>query len=138
MNIKLYKLLRYALIILLMIAPLRSIAAAPCDMTEVNVSSGSADVRIEMSHAVTMVHDMTAMLASDSSQAGMTKGYNCCDDISINCSAACDLGISVSLILQETSYSPVYKNSFKVTSISSKVLFRELTPPSRPPENPHS
>jgi hypothetical protein len=65
-------------------------------------------------------------------------GYNCCDDISINCSTACDLGVGVSLIMQGTSFTPIYKNSFKVISISSKILFRELTPPSRPPENVHS
>jgi len=92
-----------------MFAPLRSIAAAPCDMADMDDSSHSA---------VLMAHDMPTMLSADSMHSEVND-YNCCDDISINCSAACDLGISVSLILQETSYSPVYKNSFKVTSISS-------------------
>lgn len=138
MNIKHYKLLHYALVILLMIAPLRGIAAAPCDMEGMNVSPENTDVIAGISGAVAMAHDMSAMLANDSSQTGMMNGYNCCDDISINCSAACDLGISVSLVFQETPYSPVYKNSSKVTSVSSEILFRELTPPSRPPENFHS
>ena len=138
MNIKHYKLLRYALVILMMIAPLRSIAAPPCDMAEMKISPDSSAVSMGVSDTRVMVHDMSTMLVNDSSQAGMMNGYNCCDDISINCSAACDLGISVSLIFQETSYAPVYKNSFKLTSISSEVLFRELTPPSRPPENFHS
>ncbi|MFV9616642.1 MAG: hypothetical protein ACNYZG_11845 [Gammaproteobacteria bacterium] len=80
---------------------------------------------------------MSAMLSMDSMSSEMN-GHGCCDDLSSNCSAACDLGITVSLILQETSYAPVYKDGFKSVSLSSKILFRELTPPSRPPANLHS
>jgi len=92
-------------------------------------------------------HDMSAMLSTDMLSTDMLSTdsmpsemneHGCCDDLSFNCSAACDLGVNVSLILQETSYSAVYKYSYKSAVISSKILFRELTPPSRPPANLHS
>ena len=112
---------------LMMAAPLRGIVAAPCDMAEMNASP---DV-------VMQGHDMSAMLSADSMESEM-KGHGCCDDISINCSGDCDLGINISLIAQGASYSPVYKNSVAVNSFTYKTLFRELTPPSRPPANFHS
>lgn len=127
MNRKYYKFLHYLLILLMMVAPLRGVIAAPCDMTEMNASSD----------AVMMGHDMSAMLSTDSMESE-TKGNSCCDDISINCSGDCDMGINVSLVLQGISYSPVYQNSFSLNSLSYKILFRELTPPSRPPASLHS
>jgi len=121
-----------------MFAPLRGVVAAHCDMGdmgEMDVSSSSA--AIPGSVIPVPAHDMSAMLSTDSMPSEMNE-HSCCDDVSVNCSGACDLGINFSLILQETSYSPVYKNSFKSVSLSSKTLFRELTPPSRPPANLHS
>lgn len=112
-----------------MLAPVRGVFAIPCDMGEMEVSSGSS-----MTHES---HDMSAMLSADAMQMDMGK-FNCCDDLSIDCSGGCDLGISVSLVLPEISYAPVYKNSFSLISSSYKTLFRELTPPSRPPANLHS
>jgi hypothetical protein len=115
-----------------MFAPLSGVVAAHCDMGdmgEMDVSSSSA----VMSYHMNMAHDMSAML-SDSMSSEMNE-HSCCDDLSVNCSGSCDLGVNFSLILQETSYSPLYENSFKSVSFSSKTLFRELTPPSRPPAN---
>ena len=115
-----------------MVAPLRGVIAAPCNMAEMNASSD----------AVMMGHDMSAMLSTNSlstdSMASEAKGNSCCDDVSINCSGDCDLGINVSLVLQATSYSPVYQNSSSLNSLSYKTLFRVLAPPSRPPANLHS
>ncbi len=119
-----------------MIAPLRGVVAAHCDMAdlgEMDASSGSA----VMSHSFEMTHDMSAMLSTDSKTSGMNE-HGCCDDASVNCSGACDLGVNISLVLQETSFAAVYKNSINSVLISSKTLFRELTPPSRPPANLHS
>ena len=117
----------------MMFTPLSGVIAAQCDMAEMHVSTSSA---------VMPAHDMSAMLSTDmlstDSMPSKMNEHGCCDDLSFNCSAACDLGVNVSLILQETSYSPVYKYSFKSAVISSKILFRELTPPSRPPANLHS
>jgi hypothetical protein len=135
-NSKRYKLLHYVLIVLLMFTPLSGVVAAHCDMVdmaEMDASSGGA----VMPGSVILAHDMSTMFSTDSMSSEMN-GHSCCDDLSSNCSAACDLGINVSLVLQETSYAAVYKNSFKSVSVSSKILFRELTPPSRPPANLHS
>ena len=120
-----------------MFAPLSGVVAAHCDMEEMDVSSGSAAMPSSVILAYDMAHDMSAMLSTDSMSSEMNE-HSCCDDVSVNCSGACDLGINFSLILQETPYSPVYKNSFKSVSFSSKILFREQTPPSRPPANLHS
>ena len=103
------------------------------NMAEMDASSNSA----VMPGSVMLAHDMSAMLSTDTMSSEMD-GHGCCDDLSINCSDTCDLGVNVSLVLQETSYAPVYKDSFKSVSLSSKILFRELTPPSRPPANLHS
>ena len=136
MNSKRYKLLHYVLIILLMFTPLSGVIAAHCDMgdmAEMDVSPGST----VMPGSVILTHDMSAMFSTDSMSSEMN-GHSCCDDLSTDCSVACDLGINVSLVLQQTSYAAVYINSFKSVSVSSKILFRELTPPSRPPANFHS
>ena len=119
-----------------MFAPLSAVAAAHCnmaDMVEMDASPGSA----VMPGSVIRAHDMSAMFSTDSMSSEMN-GHSCCDDLSTDCSVACDLGINVSLVLQQTSYAAVYINSFKSVSVSSKILFRELTPPSRPPANFHS
>ena len=116
-----------------MFTPLSGVVAAHCDMAEMDVFSASAGTPVsEM-----LAHDMSAMLSTDTMSPEMN-GHSCCDDLITNCSAACDQAVNVSLILQETSYAAVYKYSFKSVSVSSKILFRELTPPSRPPANLHS
>ena len=119
-----------------MFAPLRSVMSAHCvmgDMGEMDASTGNTVMPVLSD----MSHDMSAMLSTDSMPSAMTE-HDCCDDPSFNCSAACDLGVNISLVFQQTSYVPVYKDSFKVASLSSKTLFRELTPPSRPPASFHS
>lgn len=119
-----------------MFTPLPGVMAAHCDMGdmgEIDISSSSA----VMPSSVILAHDMSAMLYTDSMSSDM-KGHSCCDYPSAKCSGSCDLGVNVSLILQETPYAAVYKDSFKSVSLSSKILFRELTPPSRPPANLHS
>ncbi len=120
----------------MMFTPLSGVIAAQCDMAdmgEMDASSSSAVIP----GSVILPHDMSAMLFSDTMSSEMDK-HGCCDDLSINCSTVCDFGVNVSLIFPEISYAAVYKDSFKSASLSSKTLFRELTPPSRPPANFHS
>lgn len=124
MNIKRHNLLHYTLIILLMFAPLRGAMAAHCDMATMDDSSRHAEMMAG--------HDMSAMMTMDSGQMDMSAS-NCCDDISSKCASACDLGVNASLVLKEITYSPVFENSTNLVPVSSKTLFRELTPPSRPP-----
>ena len=127
MNINYHKLLHFLLITFLMMAPLRGVLADHCDM------AGMGDM--DMSEM--MSHDMSESMIDDSMQSDINE-YNCCEDISANCSDACDIGVNVSLLLQHTQYLPVYNNSFSLNSLSYKTLFRELTPPSRPPASLHS
>ena len=124
-----------------MFTPLRVALSSPCDMAGMNAMASSS------SGAHMPGHDMSAMTAAESMVAdsmaveSMTTDMNahsCCDGASSICSGACDLGINVSLLLPGTSYTPVYKNSFKSALITAKTLFRELTPPSRPPASLHS
>ena len=112
------------LIILLMFAPLRGVVAVPCDFT---IMGDAAE-----HHSMMPAHDMSAMPPADMNE------HNCCEDVSLNCPGVCDLGLSFSLPTGAASYSPVYKFSFKPAAFSSEILFRELTPPSRPPAKLHS
>ena len=116
-----------------MFTPLSGVVAAHCDMAEMDVSSSNAVTP----GAVMPVHDMSAMLSTETVSSEMSK-HDCCDAPATNCLNACDLGMNISLVFPQTVYAPVYKNSFKSVSLSAKVLFRELTPPSRPPANFHS
>ncbi len=119
-----------------MFTPLPGVMAAHCDMGdmgEIDISSSST----VMPSSVILTHDMSAMQYTDSMSSDM-KGHSCCDDPSTKCSGSCDLGVNVSLILQQTPYTPSYKDSYKPVSLSSKTLFRELIPPFRPPANFHS
>jgi len=135
-NIEHRKLLNYVLIILLMVAPLRGVVAAHCDMVKMSMQEMDVSSNTIVMHAP-MMHDMSAMQSTGSVPADTSK-HHCCDDASASCSGVCDLGISFSLMLQEISYSPVYKSSFNSVPFTSKILFRELTPPSRPPATFHS
>jgi hypothetical protein len=132
MNIKRYRLLHYVLIILMMIMPLRGVIAAQCDVEKMHMEEMGASSNKVVMHGA-MAHDMSAMQFADEVQK-----HHCCDNASVLCSGICDLGINISLMPQQSFYSPVYTSSFKPVAFSSKILFRELTPPSRPPATLHS
>ena len=128
-----------------MFAPLRVALSAPCDMAGMNGNGNAMANATSSTHMPD--HDMSAMTAANSmavdsmvtdSMAADMNTHSCCDGASSICSGTCNLGINVSLLLPETSYTPVYKNSFKSALIAAKTLFRELTPPSRPPASLYS
>ncbi len=112
MNTKANKSLHYVLIILMMFAPVSGVLAAQpesCDMS--NMSS----------------------MDSDTSQEYIlqTEKNNCCD--TDNCAGTCDMGMTVSLFIQTSSYSPVFLAVTESVALSTEVLIRSLAPPSRPP-----
>lgn len=132
------KILHIALIIVMMFAPVRFVLAAPCNMESpemhaMQISSGHA----VMHKADKQGHNMSAMHAAGSMHQDMNK-HCCCHDCKYNCSGKCDLGVSLSLLQQESHYSPVYEGFIKPVTLTSEILFRELTPPSRPPATLHS
>ena len=133
MNRNHYKPLHYVLIILLVFAPIRSVMAvqqAHCDMDEMNMD--------EMSMPMSMQeHDMHNMSSADNAidltidERDVSNTQCCCCDN--DCVSNCDIGVSVSLVMQVSVYSPVFVNTSNTHSYISDLLLRTLTPPSRPP-----
>lgn len=130
-----HKLLHYVLIVLLMFAPLRGVVAMQdthCDMDEMSMSSSSADSSHEMMVSDEM-HIMSSIDADALQQESGQSDHQCCCCEGADCAANCDLGTVVSLVLQQSSYVPLFKDVSESISVSQNILIRELTPPSRPP-----
>ncbi len=130
MNLKRYNLLRYLLVILLIIAPLRSVLAeqgSHCDM---------ANMSAEM--ATDSIHHMHHMEQA-SSHTGKTEqaplSHNCCCCEGNSCASNCEMSVSASIFMQASSYVPVFVSAADTVLYSSDVLARALAPPSRPPLN---
>ncbi len=119
---------------LMVIAPVRGALAiqdSHCDMEEMVMSKhdgmmGSHDM---------MTHDMSGMMSSEQPQHN-SKQCCCCDGT--DCAGQCDMGMSVSIVVQQSSYVPVFKDVSESITVSENILVRELTPPSRPPANLHN
>ncbi len=116
-----------------MFAPIRSAMAVQqthCDMDEMNMD--------EMSMSMSMQdHNMHDMSSADhridltiDEKAVSNKQCCCCDN---DCVSNCEIGVSVSLVMQVSVYSPVIVNTSNTDSYISDLLLRTLTPPSRPP-----
>ena len=111
-----------------MFAPIRSAMAAQqahCDMDEMDMS--------EMSMSMSM-HDMSSAadaidLKIDENTVTDTQCCCCGND----CVSNCEIGVSVSLVLQVSLYSPVFANASNIHSYTTDLLLRTLSPPSRPP-----
>jgi hypothetical protein len=117
-----YKLLHYVLIVLLMFAPVRGAMALQ-------------QVHCNMDDMVMESHDMASMPSTDTKQQA-DRQCCCCDGA--DCASNCDMGMTVSLVIQQTPYIPVFKKVSESITISANILLRELTPPSRPPANLHN
>lgn len=133
MNIKRYKPLRYLLVILLMLTPLRAVMAVQsshCDMAEMDmdVTTVSMSDQGHDMHDMSS-HEMSAMQVSDDQSAG-NQQCCCCDS---DCASNCDMNLTASLYMQASSYSPLYLSTSNSSAFNSEVLVRALTPPSRPP-----
>ena len=116
-----------------MFAPIRSAMAvqqAHCDMDEMNMG--------EMSMPMSMQgHDMHDMSSADDpidlkiDEKTVTDTQCCC--CGNDCVSNCEIGVSVSLVLQVSLYSPVFANASNIHSYTTDLLLRTLSPPSRPP-----
>ena len=149
MNTLHYKPLHYALIILLILAPLRSVLASQlmaCDMEK-----SPAVITLDAGADVTPDH---CQHGSSDTAAGKVKSKNlqgdnptkyqnilqaksCCSD-SDACQSNCQFALSASLFLQHVEYLPALFSEAAFEAASHAVLVRELTPPSRPPLLLHS
>ena len=120
-----------------MVAPMRSVMAMQQMHCDMDASSSVSEVSVSENHAG---HDMSSMspLAFNqqaTNQQPSEKNQHPCCSGSDSCSTNCDMGMAVSLLIQTTSYAPLFLNVAEAESVSSAPIVRELTPPSRPPAN---
>jgi hypothetical protein len=59
----------------------------------------------------------------------------CCDS---HCVSDCEMGMSATMLIQNSSYAPQFVNVAKSLTLSSDLVIRALTPPSRPPLVSHN
>ena len=126
---------------LLMFAPLRSVMAMQqthCDMAN-HIAGQNAQSSTVISD-YSGDHDMMAMsMAANSSEHKSVeqKSHDCCSGKSI-CTSDCDMSISASLLIQESSYTPNFTNAPGSVALITVLIKKEFTPPFRPPLVSHS
>ena len=133
MHPKTYNLLRWFLIVMLTITPLRAVTAdvSGCKMrTADDVHTAGMMSNHEAGHHQAGQHEQVTK-AGDSST--VSHQCCCCNDSTSACAGNCDMGVTASLILQELSYSVAGLAVSESVITTSNILLRELTPPSRPP-----
>ena len=126
MNINRCKFMHYVLIILLMITPLRSVLASMpalshCDMADMDMTVKTMSMQMQAVSVDTVINK----------QAETDNTCCCCDGAT--CASNCDMGMSASILIQSSNYTPVFINTKTLTLSASNLLVRALTPPSRPP-----
>jgi hypothetical protein len=133
MHPKTYKLLRWLLIVMLTITPLRAVTAdvSGCKMNAVD----NVHTVVMMSAHATGHHHVGQHDQATKADGNSTVSHQCCccDDSPSACAGNCDMGVSASLILQELSYAVAVLAVSESVITTSSILLRELTPPSRPP-----
>ena len=120
-----------------MVAPMRSVMAMQQMHCDMDASGSVSAVSVSENHAG---HDMSSMSQLAFNQQATNqppsenKQHPCCSG-SDSCSTNCDMGMAVPLLIQATSYAPLFLNVAEAEGVSSAPIIRELTPPSRPPAN---
>lgn len=123
---------------LLIFAPLRSVFAMQLMAGDMDVStSNTASSSVIVNPAVLSVEHCQHMM--DSTQVDDRTAYqleyvakSCCNDNG-PCKSNCHFAMSVSLFMQHAGFSFALLNVATFDAISSTLLVRELSPPSRPP-----
>ncbi len=115
-----------------MFAPLRSAFAmesSHCDMDGdmSSMSAQSMSPGMQMNHEA-MNHEQMNHEQMDLEQ--MNHDCCCCDN---GCNSNCDMGTTASLLMQVSSYSPIFIKTDNIFISSPELQLRALTPPSRPP-----
>ena len=108
-----------------MFAPLRGAIAdqaTHCQMGDMSA--------MEMTHHDQMLQNQAGHQMNHEQVIAIDQQSCCCDG---DCASNCDMGMTVSLILQSSAYTPVIKNVSESIRISTDIIVRVLTPPSRPP-----
>jgi len=115
-----------------MFAPLRSAFAAQFTTCNMNADMASA-TESASNHQQHMMNSLQETVDQvNMTQADITQAKNCCGDKGA-CKSDCHIAISTSLFMQRVDYAPLLINTDTINNISSTLLVRELSPPSRPP-----
>ena len=112
-----------------MIAPMRSVIAeqdSPCEMDEMSAVTST------MSHQMHQSQSGLDESQQDEPQQAKVQDKCCCCDGN-SCAGNCDMGMTASILMRDSVFSPVFDSVADVALFSSKILARALTPPTRPP-----
>lgn len=124
-----------------MFTPVRGVMAVQqthCDMADMDMAEVAVSMNASMSTAM-QGHEMHYMSSADQAadlaltdQSVANKQCCCCDN---DCMSNCDMGVTASLVMQVSAYTPDFVKTTNSISYTSEILVRALTPPSRPPAN---
>ena len=126
----------------MMFAPMRSAMAmqqSHCNNMDSNISNHNA-VSSAVIPDYSGDHDIMVMLISSNPQKAEQKvesAHGCCSGQG-SCTSDCDMGVSVSLLMQESSYVPNLTNISESVALITDLIKREFIPPFRPPLVSHS
>ncbi len=123
MEIGKHKALNWIVIALMVMMPLRSVLAvtqAACDMHAQSLS-------VEIDHSMHAMHQ-----ANQPDQADTAVIHDCCDS-AMHCNNECSVGTTVSFISPPTISLPTSTEAVIHTRVNDDLVFREITPPVRPP-----
>jgi len=119
--------LNWLLIAMMVMLPMRSVIAFAQSTCEMHDQASQA----VKGHSMHMMHQIAEDAQSDTAES---QNHDCCDS-DITCTGDCSTGMSVSFITQSAVMLPVLnKTAFNVL-VSNNPVFRDLTPPLRPPAN---
>ena len=137
MEVQHIKLLHYVLIILLVLAPVRSVMAeqnSACDMDE--MPAVMSDASTHQNHYSQIEPDTVVPDSVDTTvetEKSQQMQHNCCCCDGNACASDCNMGLAVSLLTRVSTYTPVFSSAEYVTIFSIDILVRTLSPPARPP-----
>jgi len=119
--------LNWVLIAMMVMLPMRSVMAFAQSACEMHDQASQA----VKGHNMHMMHQIAEDAQSDTAES---QNHDCCDS-NISCTGDCSTGMNVSFITQSAVMLPVLnKTAFNVL-VSNNLVFRDLTPPLRPPAN---
>ena len=109
---------------MMVMLPLRGVVAfeqTECDMHD---------------QAAQMMHDHSMHQLDDAMQVDVAESENCCCcDTDTLCTMDCGIGTGASIIVQSVPMMPSLSGSVLHPSIDHNLVFRELSPPIRPPSS---
>jgi hypothetical protein len=121
------QIVKWILIALMVAMPLRAVMA----LERVNCEMHDADTASAHDHSMHMMHDM-----NDQVQPLATEQQTCsCCDGTASCTSDCAAGLSVSLLLPSSVVLPERNRQLYRSLMANKPVFRDPSPPLRPPAN---